>query len=81
MKLNSKIELFARKAELYDRYHGGSISAGDDEILDYEKIVDKFAQMIVDECVKVCLEQRDPKNENYSADLKTAADAIKRHFS
>ena len=82
MKLNPKIERFARKAELaelYDRYHGGSVKAGDEELLDYEEIVNKFAQLIVDECVKVCLEQRDPPTLNYKPSVSTA-EAIKRHF-
>jgi hypothetical protein len=40
---------------------------------------DKFAQLIIDECVNVCLSQRDPQNLNYKPSVKFA-DEIKRHF-
>lgn len=40
---------------------------------------DKFTQLIIDECVNVCLSQRDPQNLNYKPSVKFA-DEIKRHF-
>lgn len=42
--------------------------------------LDKFAELVINECATVCLAQRDPKNDGYSADLKTAVAAMKRHF-
>ena len=40
---------------------------------------EKFAQLIIQECVEVCLQQRDPSNLNYKPSEKFA-DAIKFHF-
>jgi hypothetical protein len=40
---------------------------------------DRFAQLIIDECVNICLSQRDPQNLNYKPSEKFA-DEIKRHF-
>ena len=39
----------------------------------------KHAKLIVQECAKVCLEQRDPANLNYKPSVKFA-DAVKQHF-
>ena len=81
--MNPKIEELARQAqvaELYDRYHDGCMKAADFDLLDYETIVAKFTQLIVEECATVCLAQRDPKNAGYAADVKTAVTAMKQHF-
>lgn len=40
---------------------------------------EKFAALIINECVNVCLQQRDPSNLNYKPSEKFA-DAIKHHF-
>lgn len=40
---------------------------------------DEFARLVIDECVKVCLSERDPSNLNYKPSAKFA-EAIKRHF-
>lgn len=40
---------------------------------------DRFAELIVQECVKVCLDSRDPHNLDYNPSEKLA-DAIKLHF-
>lgn len=40
---------------------------------------DRFAQLIIDECIKVCREERDPSNLNYKPSAKFA-EAIERHF-
>jgi len=44
-----------------------------------EKWVEKFAELIVQECAQVCLSQRDPANLNYKPSEKFAA-AVKEHF-
>lgn len=45
----------------------------------YDAFVENLTGLIVQECVKVCLEQRDPQNLNYKPSEKFA-DAIKQHF-
>ena len=39
----------------------------------------KFAELIVRECMQVCLQQRDPANLNYKPSEQFAA-AVKQHF-
>ena len=39
----------------------------------------KFAELIVQECARVCLAQRDPANLNYKPSVKFA-EAVKEHF-
>lgn len=41
--------------------------------------IDKFAEMMVEECVQVCLAQRDPYNLNYKPSERFA-EAVKLHF-
>ena len=48
--MNKKIEALAKQA--------GVTTFGD-------KDMERFAQLIIDECVNVCLSQRDPQNLNY----------------
>ena len=43
------------------------------------KLKDKFAELIVKECAKVCSEQRDPANLNYKPS-EQFAEAVKQHF-
>ncbi len=40
---------------------------------------EKFAELIVQECAKVCLAQRDPANLNYKPSERFA-EAVKQHF-
>jgi hypothetical protein len=40
---------------------------------------EKFAELIVKECVQVCLSQRDPSNLNYKPSERFA-EAVKQHF-
>lgn len=40
---------------------------------------DRFARLIIDQCIHICLEQRDPQNLNYKPSLKFA-DEIRRYF-
>jgi hypothetical protein len=41
--------------------------------------LEKFAELIVQECARVCLAQRDPANLNYKPSVKFA-EAVKEHF-
>ena len=41
--------------------------------------VEKFAELIVAECSRVCLAQRDPLNTNYKPSVKFS-EAVKQHF-
>ena len=43
------------------------------------EVVEKFAELIVRECVEVCLEQRNPANLNYKPS-EQFAEAVKQHF-
>lgn len=49
--------------------------SGSITVFDYRK----FAELIVKECIKVCLEQRNPSILNYKPS-ETFANAIKEHF-
>jgi hypothetical protein len=40
---------------------------------------DELAELIVQECVRVCLAQRDPANLNYKPSERFA-EAVKQHF-
>jgi hypothetical protein len=44
-----------------------------------KEIIEKFAELIVRECAKVCLSQRDPANLNYKPSERFA-EAVKQHF-
>lgn len=80
--MNKIIERLAQESQaavLYDRYHEYCVKNGDDDIIDYEEFVNGFAELIINECVSVCLSQRDPQNLNYKPSVKFA-DVIKRHF-
>ncbi len=39
----------------------------------------RIAELIVEECARVCLEQRDPSNLNYKPSERFA-EAVKQHF-
>jgi len=41
--------------------------------------IEKFAELIVQECTQVCLSQRDPANLNYKPSERFA-EAVKKHF-
>jgi hypothetical protein len=40
---------------------------------------EKFAELIIEECIRICLEQRDPSSLNYKPSEKFA-DAIRQRF-
>jgi hypothetical protein len=46
---------------------------------EFNQFTAKFAELIVRECVQVCLSQRDPANLNYKPSVKFA-EAVKQHF-
>ena len=48
-------------------------------VLTHDVDLERFAEMIIKECVDVCLDQRDPGNLNYKPSLKFAT-AITDHF-
>lgn len=54
--MNERIKELARQAELaelYDRYVEYCMKNADDDIMDYDTIVKKFAELIVKECIDV----------------------------
>ncbi len=76
--MNQRIFELVEKAELYQP--GELMTNWDEEdyVVSPEELK-KFAQLIIQECASVCLEQRDPMNLNYKPSEKFA-DAIKFHF-
>ena len=54
--MNERIKLLAEQsnlAELYDRYVEYCMKNADDDIMDYDTIVKKFAELIVKECADI----------------------------
>jgi hypothetical protein len=54
--MNERIRELAQNselAELYDRYFQYCMQSADDDIFDYDKVVGKFAELIVRECANV----------------------------
>lgn len=77
--MNERIEKIMYDTDMID-------IPADDEFTDTDFLADmdprrvqKFAEMLIKECVKVCSDQRDPANLNYKPSEKFA-DAIKMHF-
>ena len=70
-----------RIRELYEqaRLHAKSIDADIDPKGWMDLYHQKFAELIVRECAKVCLEQRNPANLNYKPS-EQFAEAVKQHF-
>lgn len=77
-KMNEKIFDLAKQANLIE-WH--PIAGTDAKTPDHMSIAraEKFAELIVQECAQVCLEQRNPGNLNYKPSEKFA-EAIKQHF-
>ena len=74
--MNRKIEVLCLRAIL----DVDSINNADTQMMFIPDCFrDRFAQLIIDECVNVCLAQRDPQNLNYKPSEKFA-DEIKRNF-
>jgi len=76
--LNNNIKKFAKQA---------GYSGGFDDPQEFEQIgddfsyfdIEKFAELIVTECAKVCSEQPDPQTLNYKPSEKFAH-LVKTHF-
>jgi hypothetical protein len=69
--MNNRIdELVEECTVIYRDGHGAYIDQLDTE---------KFAELIIRECVSVCLQQRDPSNLNYKPSERFA-EALKQHF-
>ena len=71
--MNERIQELALQATTYIEPVPGH--SGEGWIFDKEK----FAELIVRDCVGVCLAQRDPANLNYKPSEKFA-EAVKEHF-
>ena len=57
--MSERIKELARQAELaelYDRYVEYCMKNADDDIMDYDTIVKKFAELIVKECIMLLYE-------------------------
>lgn len=75
--MNKKIEKFAKQSQI--EIWGTNEINGSPKFLGHDIDVEKFAELIVEECVRVCLDQRDPSNLNYKPSEKFAEE-IKKHF-
>ena len=73
--MNERIKELAQQARHESSLYGGKPGDKDFDEL-YNK---KFAELIVRECVEVCLEQRNPANLNYKPS-EQFAEAVKQHF-
>ena len=76
--MNERIKELARQAELaelYDRYVEYCMKNADDDIMDYDTIVEKFAELIVRECAEFVSSDR--QNDDYGVFV---ANRIKEHF-
>jgi hypothetical protein len=74
--MNERIKELAEQAggEFYTGFAGSPNS-----VKFMEQDFEKFAELIVAECSRVCLTQRDPWNTNYKPSVKFS-EAIKYHF-
>ena len=73
--MNERIYTLAEQAgatRWNDELNGNSIDFSPEQF-------EKFAELIVRECAKVCSEQRDPANLNYKPS-EQFAEAVKQHF-
>ena len=74
--MNEQIKQLAQQsklAELYDRYVEQCMKNADDDILDYDVIVKEFAELIVQECLKIAKNRED---ELESAGLLSESNAV-----
>jgi hypothetical protein len=58
--MNERIKELAiesQLAELYDRYMHYCIKNSDDDILDFDEVVNNFAELIIQECLEVVEKQ------------------------
>ena len=90
--MNERIRQLAKQAELaelYDRYVEYCMKNADDDIMDYDTIVEKFAELIVRECIDKIETHRIPVGNSAAGEmacewtyaaLKEIRDEIKEHF-
>ena len=81
--MNERIRLFAEQsnlAELYDRYVEYCMKNADDDIMDYDTIVKKFAELIVQECVAICQDTDGEDNIDARSGRQDCAVEIQEHF-
>ena len=71
--MNKRIKEFAEQSQKIISYTDDGYTAN--KVLDKEK----FALLIIQECVSVCLQQRDPANLNYKPSERFA-EVLKQHF-
>ena len=80
--MNKRIKELARQAlQLVADEHtkGDKSRLNTDSYHVRDLIQEKFAELIVQECARVCLSQRDPANLNYKPSERFA-EAVKQHF-
>lgn len=78
--MNNKIKEFAGQAGIH--FHkGGTLDAGSDGIARFVLYSDmeKFAELIIQECISVASAQRNPPNLNYKPSERFVAD-LKQRF-
>jgi hypothetical protein len=73
--MNERIRLLAEQAFFDD----ASSQPSDQMYTFSDHKMQKFAELMVQECAKVCLAQRDPANLNYKPSERFA-EAVKQHF-
>ncbi len=86
--MNEQIKQLAQQsklAELYDRYVEQCMKNADDDILDYDVIVEQFAELIVRECMSLCTDvEEDVELADYVGGFRDGAlmcrEDIKKHF-
>jgi hypothetical protein len=71
--MNERIRELAEQAGVKMNAYGRPIPAS------LASNFDELAELIVQECVRVCLAQRDPANLNYKPSERFA-EAVKQHF-
>ena len=69
--MNEKIESLSKQA--------GAVTFGGKQCIFGDEDIEKFAKLIIQECVNVCLTQRNPGNLNYKP-TERFADEIRSHF-
>lgn len=73
--MNERIRELIKQATVEVPLYYGAAGLGHTKKFDKEK----FAELIIQECVSVCKRQRDPANLNYKPSERFA-EAIKLHF-
>jgi hypothetical protein len=77
--MNERINQLAKQAGAYMPGPMGIASGHPAVGFQDLELFEKFAELIVKECVQVCLSQRDPSNLNYKPSERFA-EAVKQHF-